>query len=246
MKIRTEMLMVVPGLVCLTLLSAHSAFAAAGSVARLNAAVDVVQEIMDTPDKAIPRDLFDASQCIVIIPGLKKAAFIVGGEYGKGFISCRQKTGTGWTAPGTVRIEGGSFGFQIGGAETDLVLLVMNKGGQDKLLSSQFTLGAGASVAAGPVGRAASAETDALMHAEILSWSRSHGVFAGISLQGATLRQDVSDNRELYGRTLENKEIIEKELPAPDEAKKLISLLEKHSPKKSPEKSAAVGAAALL
>jgi lipid-binding SYLF domain-containing protein len=187
---------------------------------------------MDTPDKAIPKELLDEAQCIVIVPGMKQGAFIVGAKYGKGYLSCRKRDGVDWTAPGTIRIEGGSFGFQIGGEETDVILLVMNKSGVDKLLSSQFTLGAGASVAAGPVGRSTKAETDALMSAEILSWSRSHGVFAGVSLQGATLRQDVGDNRDLYGRTLENKEIINEQLQVPPAAKPLISLLDKYSPRK--------------
>jgi lipid-binding SYLF domain-containing protein len=199
---------------------------------RLQKATDVFKEIMDTPDRAIPKELLDGAQCIVIVPGMKQGAFIVGAKYGKGYLSCRNKNGVGWTAPGTIRIEGGSFGFQIGGEETDVILLVMNKSGVDKLLSSQFTLGAGASVAAGPVGRSTKAETDALLSAEILSWSRSHGVFAGVSLQGATLRQDVGDNRDIYGRTMENKEIIEKQIPVPPSAKPLISLLDKYSPRK--------------
>jgi lipid-binding SYLF domain-containing protein len=202
------------------------------NVQRLQKAADVFKEIMDTPDKAIPKELLDEAQCIVIVPGMKQGAFIVGAKYGKGYLSCRKRDGVDWTAPGTIRIEGGSFGFQIGGEETDVILLVMNKSGVDKLLSSQFTLGAGASVAAGPVGRSTKAETDALMSAEILSWSRSHGVFAGVSLQGATLRQDVGDNRDLYGRTLENKEIINEQLQVPPAAKPLISLLDKYSPRK--------------
>jgi lipid-binding SYLF domain-containing protein len=199
---------------------------------RLQNSVDVFKQIMKTPDKAIPKELLDGAQCIVIVPAMKKGAFIFGAEYGKGYLSCRKEDGVGWTAPGTIRIEGGSFGFQFGGEEADVVLLVMNKSGENKLLSSQFTLGAGASVAAGPVGRATKAETDALMTAEILSWSRTHGVFAGISLQGATLRQDVGDNRDLYGRTLENREIIDKQLPVPPAAKPLIALLDKYSPRK--------------
>jgi lipid-binding SYLF domain-containing protein len=197
---------------------------------RLQAAATVLQEIMDTPDQATPQGLLDKSQCVVVIPGMKKGAFIIGARYGKGYISCREKSGVGRTAPGTVRIEGGSSGLQIGGTEMDVVLLVMNQSGVNRLLSSQFTLGADASVAAGPVGRAAKAETDALLTAEILSWSRSRGVFAGISLEGATLRQDVSDNRELYGRTLENREIIEKELPVPKQAAPFIAALNKYSP----------------
>jgi lipid-binding SYLF domain-containing protein len=207
-------------------------FSKSESADRLLNATDAFKDIMATPDKAIPRELLDGAQCIAIVPGVKKGAFIFGAKYGKGYISCRNANGVGWTAPGTIRIEGGSFGFQFGGEETDVVLLVMNKSGENKLLSSQFTLGAGASVAAGPVGRSAKAETDAQMSAEILSWSRTHGVFAGISLQGATLREDVSDNRQLYGRSLENKEIIDEQPPVPNAAKPLITLLDKYSPHK--------------
>ena len=202
------------------------------NVERLQNAAETFKAIMATPDKSIPEDLLNGAQCIVIVPGMKQGAFIVGAKYGKGYISCRNKNGAGWTAPGTVRIEGGSFGFQIGGEETDVVLLVMNEQGEQKLLTSQFTLGASGSVAAGPVGRSAKAETDALMNAEILSWSRTRGVFAGISLQGATLRQDLGDNRDLYGRTLENKEIINNQIPAPAAAKPLIDLLNRYSPQK--------------
>ncbi len=199
---------------------------------RLENAVIALREIMETPDKGIPHDLLDKCQCVVIVPAMKKAAFVLGAEYGKGFLSCRGKNGTGWTALGAVRIEGGSFGFQIGGSATDVVLLVMNENGAKKLLSSQFTLGADASVAAGPVGRAVDANTDALMRAEILSWSRSHGIFAGVSLQGATLRQDLTVNRELYGKTIENKEIIDQNPPPPAQTKDLIALLTQYSPRK--------------
>jgi len=202
-------------------------------VDRLSNASAVLREIMDTPDQAIPQELLDRSECAVIVPGVKKAALIIGDRYGKGYISCRNKNGPGWTAPGTVRIEGGSFGFQIGGSEMDIVLLVMNRRGADRLLSSKFTLGAGASVAAGPVGRTAKAETDALLTAQILSWSRSRGVFAGVSLQGATLRQDLDDNRELYGKTLTNRAIIQKAVPVPAPAKEFVSLLNKYSGRKT-------------
>jgi lipid-binding SYLF domain-containing protein len=200
---------------------------------RLDDAVDVITEIMDTPDKGIPQDLLDKSQCMVIVPGLKKGAFILGGKYGKGFVSCRRSGGQGWTAPGAIRVEGGSVGFQIGGSEADVILLVMNERGMKKLLSSKFTLGAEGEVAAGPVGRDATAQTDALMRAEILSWSRSRGVFAGISLQGATLREDLDDNKELYGRAYENQEILEGKASTPAAASKLISLLSKYSAKKT-------------
>src|SRR5215472_10608391 len=178
-------------------------------VKRLEEAAAVFSEIMATPDKGIPQDMLEKAHCIVIVPGLKKGAFIVGGKYGKGYLSCRNKSGAGWSAPGTVRVEGGSVGFQIGGSETDLVLLVMNERGADRLLSSKFTLGGEGEVAAGPVGRSATAQTDAYMRAEILSWSRSRGVFAGLALQGATLRQDLDDNATLYGMRLKNREIVQ-------------------------------------
>src|SRR4029077_11372588 len=174
---------------------------------RLNEAATVFSEVMSAPDKGIPQELLENAHCIVIVPGLKTAAFVFGGKYGKGYLSCRSKNGTGWSAPGTVRIEGGSVGFQIGGSETDLIMLVMNDRGEDKLLSSKFTLGAEGSVAAGPVGRTATAQTDAQMHAEILSWSRSQGLFAGVALEGATLREDLDDNAALYGQKLENRHI---------------------------------------
>src|SRR3984893_14083730 len=196
---------------------------------RLNEAAAVFTEVMDTPDKGIPQELLENAHCIVIVPGLKTAAFIIGGKYGKGYLSCRNKSGTGWSAPGTVRVEGGSVGFQIGGSETDVIMLVMNERGEDKLLSSKFTLGAEGSVAAGPVGRTATAQTDAQMHAEILSWSRSQGVFAGIALEGATLRQDLDDNRALYGKRLENRQIVTGGVRPPRSADKLMSLLNRYS-----------------
>ena len=198
-------------------------------LARLDVAADVLQEIMNTPDKSLPRDLLDKSHCIVVVPDSKKLAFIVGGKYGKGYISCRAQKG-GWSAPGTIRVEGGSVGFQIGVSETDAILLVMNERGVKKLLSSRFTLGGEGEVAAGPVGRDATAQTDAWMRAEILSWSRTHGLFAGISLQGATLRQDLRDNSAIYGRKVSNREIIYSGMPVPDAAKKLISMLDRYSP----------------
>jgi SH3 domain-containing YSC84-like protein 1 len=163
--------------------------AASEPVKRLNAAADVFSEVMSAPDKGIPAQLLENAHCIVIVPALKTAAFVVGGKYGKGYLTCRSKNNTGWSAPGTVRVEGGSFGFQIGGSATDVIMLVMNDEGEGKLLSSKFTLGAEGSVAAGPVGRTATAQTDVQLHAEILSWSRSQGLFAGIALEGATLRQ---------------------------------------------------------
>jgi lipid-binding SYLF domain-containing protein len=198
---------------------------------RLDDAAVMFSEIMGTADKSIPQDLLEKSQCVVLVPGLKKGAFIIGGKYGKGFATCR-KGGGGWSAPAAMRVEGGSFGFQIGGSETDVVMLVMNESGMKKLMSSKFTLGGEASVAAGPVGRESTAQTDAWMRAEILSWSRSRGVFAGISLQGATLRQDVDDNQEMYGRKYETPDLVNGDVAAPADAAKLMGLLNKYSAKK--------------
>lgn len=208
---------------------------------RLNEAATVFSEIMAAPDKGIPEDLLANAHCIVIVPGLKTAAFIVGGKFGKGYLACRNKSGVGWSAPGTVRIEGGSVGLQIGGSETDLIMLVMNARGADKLLSSKFTLGAEGSVAAGPVGRTATAQTDAQMKAEILSWSRSQGLFAGLALEGATLRQDLDDNATLYGKKLENRQIVTTGVRAPKAAAKLIALLNKHSARERTSTSTSSG-----
>jgi len=196
---------------------------------RLDAAAAVFSEVMSAPDKGIPQEMLEHAHCIVIVPDEKTAAFIVGGKYGKGVLSCRNKVGPGWSAPGTVRIEGGSFGFQIGGSSTDLIMLVMNERGADKLLASKFTLGAEGSVAAGPVGRTATAQTDAQLHAEVLSWSRSQGLFAGLALEGATLRQDLDDNATIYGKKLENRAIVTQKRQVPESAAKLINLLNKYS-----------------
>jgi lipid-binding SYLF domain-containing protein len=196
---------------------------------RLNQAASVLTEIMATPDKGIPEDLLEKAHCIVIVPSLKTAAFVVGGKYGRGFESCRKHDGVGWSAPAAIVVEGGSFGFQIGGSETDVVMLVMNDGGMNKLLESKFTLGGEGSVAAGPVGRTATAQTDAQMHAEILSWSRTQGLFAGIALEGATLKGDNDANVDLYGRKLSNREILTKGIRPPEAAERLLALLDKYS-----------------
>jgi lipid-binding SYLF domain-containing protein len=174
-------------------------FAGAEEEKRLINATSMFEEIMSIKDKEIPQDLLDKASCAVLVPGLKKGAFIIGAKFGRGFVVCRKKGGTGWSAPGAVRVEGGSLGFQLGGSETDVVMLVMNDRGAERLLSSKFTVGGEGSAAAGPVGRTASADTDATMRAEILTWSRSRGVFAGISLQGATLRPDRDSIKALYG-----------------------------------------------
>ena len=199
---------------------------------RLEASADMLTEIMSAPDKGIPQDLLEKAQCIVLVPGLKKGAFIIGAKYGKGFMLCRKESGVGWSAPAAIRVEGGSFGFQIGGSETDVVLLVNSEVGAKKLLASKFTVGADAQAAAGPVGRDSSAETDAQLHAEILTYSRSRGLFAGVSLQGATLRPDDDWNKELYGKAMSNRDIVLGNTPAPASAGKLIALLDKYSSRK--------------
>jgi lipid-binding SYLF domain-containing protein len=196
---------------------------------RLDDAATLFTEIMGTPDKSIPQDLLEKSHCIVLVPGLKKAAFGIGGKYGRGFAVCRQPGGPGWGPPAAIRIEGGSVGFQIGVSSSDVILLVMNEGGMKKLSNSKFTIGADATAAAGPVGRNATAQTDAFMTAEILSWSRSKGLFAGISLDGATLRNDLDENEGLYGQRWTSKQILGsgEKIPAP--ASKLIAELNKYS-----------------
>jgi len=203
-------------------------FGADDAVKRLHDSAEVITEVMGAADKAIPQDLFDKAECLVVVPGVKKAAFIVGGKYGRGFISCRHHDELGWSAPAAVKVEGGSFGFQIGGSETDVVMAVMNRRGAEKLLQSKFTLGADASVAAGPVGRTTSADTDAQMQAEILTWSRARGVFAGIALNGATLRPDDDTNKQLYGTVTSNREVIEHAKP-PAAARELLDVLNRYS-----------------
>ena len=201
---------------------------------RLKEAHDVLREILGTPDKGIPRDLMDKAECVVIFPSVKKAAFIVGASYGKGVITCRsgEEFRGPWSAPAMFALEGGSFGLQIGGEATDFVLLIMNKKGANSVMSSKVKLGADASAAAGPVGRTTSAETDVVMKAEILSWSRARGIFAGVSLAGSTLRSDDGANKQIYGKDLDAKAIVrEGKVTTPQPAKPLIDLLQKTSPK---------------
>jgi lipid-binding SYLF domain-containing protein len=202
---------------------------------RLASAATAFQEIMAADDKAIPQKLLDKAECVIIAPSVKAAAFIFGAKYGKGFVLCRGANGVGWSAPGAIRMEGGSFGFQIGGSGTDIFMLVMNRGGAEKLVkTSKFTLGGEMSAAAGPVGRNSTAQTDALMNAQILSYSRSRGIFGGISLNAGTLRQDLEDNRQMYNKTIENYEIVlDRKVEPNAEGKKLIDLLNKYSSRKT-------------
>ncbi|MGB7758650.1 MAG: lipid-binding SYLF domain-containing protein [Bryobacteraceae bacterium] len=196
---------------------------------RLDASADALTDMMRAADKGIPQDLIDKARCVVVVPGMKKAGFIFGAKYGRGFAVCRQHGGIGWSAPASMRVEGGSVGFQIGLSETDVVLLVMNEGGMRHLLSDKFTLGGEATAAAGPVGRDLAAETDAMMSAEMLSYSRSHGLFAGISLEGATLRPDEDSNRELYGRDATNREILTGDFKTPAVAARFEHALNRDS-----------------
>jgi SH3 domain-containing YSC84-like protein 1 len=195
---------------------------------RLQNSTTSFHEVMQAPDNGIPHDLFDNARCAVIIPGVKKAAFIVGGKYGRGFVSCRAN-GTGrFGTPAPIRIEGGSYGLQIGGSSTDVFMLIMNESGMKKLLSDKFTIGGEAGAAAGPVGRNTSANTDVLLHAEMLSWSRSRGLFAGLSLEGSTLRPDGGEAEKLYGRSVSNEEILQGELRTPRGARPLVAELNRY------------------
>jgi len=196
---------------------------------RLDASADTLIDMMRASDHGIPHDLLDRAKCVVVVPGMKKAGFIFGAKYGKGFATCRRQGGSGWSAPAAMQVEGGSFGFQIGASETDVVLLVMNDGGMKHLLSDKFTIGGEATAAAGPLGRDATAQTDAELNAEMLSYSRSRGLFAGISLEGATLAPDPGTNRELYGRDSTNREILTGDFKTPAVATKFERALHRDS-----------------
>ena len=199
---------------------------------RLENATAVFTEIMGTPDQSIPQDLLNKAECVIIVPNAKKGAFIFGGKYGRGYLSCRKTDGVGWTGPGAVRMEGFNFGLQAGGSETDIIMLVMNRAGAKRLLKSRFTLGGDASAAAGPVGRTITANTDVLLRAEILSWSRSRGVFAGVSLDGATMRHDLDVNERIYGTRYNNRDILELDLDPTAAGRGLVTLLNKYSSRK--------------
>jgi lipid-binding SYLF domain-containing protein len=203
---------------------------------RLQNSGKVIQEILDIPDD-IPQDVLDKARCVVVLPSVLKAAFVVGGSYGRGVMVCRTgKDFSGpWGAPAMYALEGGSVGFQIGGEATDFVILVMNNRGMDSLLHSKVKLGGDASIAAGPKGRTASAESDAYLRSEMLSYSRARGVFAGISLEGSTLRPDNDANGRLYGKGISAAEIVgESKVEAPEAGRKLVSRLQQASPRLKP------------
>jgi lipid-binding SYLF domain-containing protein len=201
---------------------------------RIHQSADVMKEILGMPEKGIPRDLLNRAECVIVYPSVKKAAFIVGGSYGRGLITCRRGANFSghWGAPAMFALEGGSFGFQIGAQATDFVLLIMNESGAKSVLSSKVKLGADASAAAGPVGRDTSAETDVVLKAEILSYSRAQGLFAGVSLEGSTMRSDDGANKTLYGRDLSAREIVrEGKVKAPAASARLLAVLDKASPR---------------
>jgi lipid-binding SYLF domain-containing protein len=215
------------------LAAALSATAGAQKVTdRLRESATVLKEILGIPD-GIPKDLLDRAECVIVIPSAKKGAIGIGGTYGRGAISCRSgETFTGrWSAPAMFAMEGASIGFQIGGQETDYVLLVMNDRGAESVLGSKVKLGADASAAAGPKGRTAGASTDIVMRAEILTYSRARGLFAGVSLEGSTLRTDEDANRDVYGKSLTAREIVRGGVDVPADARALVDLLNARSPK---------------
>jgi SH3 domain-containing YSC84-like protein 1 len=213
-------------LLSVSLLAAGSVLHAENANERLKEATEVVRELMGAGDSGIPQEFLQNAHCAVVIPGAKKGGFFIGAQYGRGFAICREKDARrGWGAPAAVRMEGGTIGAQIGGAETDIFMLVMNEEGMKKLLDSKFTLDASAGVAAGPLGRSASAKTDGHLTAGILSWSRSRGAFAGATVGGGSLRNDLDENEELYGKRLTNREILTGAVKAPASAQGLIAAL---------------------
>ena len=201
------------------------------AIHRIETSEEVLHEIIQAPDRGLPKDILEKAHCVGIVPGLKRAGFIVGAKYGKGIVACRTASPSGWSAPSTIVIEGGNIGFQIGLGETDLVFAVMNSRGENRLMQDKFTIGADAEAMVGPVGRDAQAQTDALMHAEILSWSRSRGVFAGVSLDGASLRADNDDNEAIYGSRLRQQEILHGHVAPPEVAARLYDELNRYAPR---------------
>jgi lipid-binding SYLF domain-containing protein len=224
----------------LTFVAAGAALLASGLWAqeenpdhRLRSAASVFHEMMSAPDRGIPRDLLEKAQCVIIVPGLKKAGFVFGADYGKGYALCRHAGS--WTGPAAITLGGGSFGAQIGVESTDVVMLVMDRKGMEKLASDKFTVGADASVAGGPVGRTSSADTDASLHAEILSWSRAHGVFAGVSLDGTVVKKDGGEDRKMYGQEVSEHAVLYGEVPPPAAGRVLMAELE-HFPREHAER----------
>ncbi len=208
------------------------AFAQKDAASRLQAATEDLREMMNASDKGIPQDLLNKATCVVVVPNLKAGGFIGGVQYGRGFFTCRRMNGVGWHTPGAIKLEGGKFGLLIGAKETDVIMLVMNRDGMNHLLSDKFQIGGEASGAAGPVGRDSSAMTDAEMHAEILSYSRSRGVFGGLDIGGSAVSTDENSIEELYGKKMTNKEIADSHIPVPPAAKPFIHELDRLSSRK--------------
>ncbi len=212
---------------CLTLVLPVVASDRGDDLGRIQKATQVFQEIMKTPDQAIPQELLESAKCVAIIPGEEKAAFIFGGNYGKGLATCR--TAHGWSAPMFLAVGGGSVGFQIGGSFTDVVMLFMNDHALQSLLSDKFKIGADATVAAGPVGRHAAAGTDVKLNAEILSYSRSKGAFAGVSVDGSVVQADKSGDKAMYGSSVTRREILDGKIAVPKTATRLVEDLGKYA-----------------
>jgi lipid-binding SYLF domain-containing protein len=214
------------------MLAAVPMFAQKGTAGRLVAATDDLKDALRANDKGIPQDLFDKATCVVVIPNLKQGGFIIGAKYGRGFFSCRRPSGVGWSAPGSVKVEGGKFGLLIGAADTNVVMLVMNRDGMRHLVSDRFVVGGEASAAAGPIGRDSSAETDAEMHAEILTYSRQSGIYGGLSLDGSTIHQDTDANKDLYGHDVSNSQLLTEHFHTPPEAEGFVHELDRISSRK--------------
>jgi len=215
--------------ICAVTLLGSQGFAASDKTkidSRLTRATRVIQEIMATPDKAIPNSILSDATCVAVVPGFKKGAFVFGGEYGQGVVTC--KTTHGWSAPAFVQMTGGSFGFQIGGQSTDLVLVAVNQRGMQDLMNSKFKIGGNASAAAGPVGRDASAATNLTLHSELLTYSRARGVFAGIDLSGTVVNQNTEDTRTFYGTDRPFDTILEGKVATPAEARPFVSIVAKY------------------
>jgi SH3 domain-containing YSC84-like protein 1 len=196
---------------------------------RLEHATEAMRVFL-SPESGIPKNLIGGAQCVVVVPRLMKGAFLIGGKYGRGFAACR-KTPTTWSAPAAIAIEGGSFGPQLGGSATDLIMLVMNQRGMARLLGDKFTLGGEAAIAAGPMGVTASANTDVSMMAEMISYSRAKGLFVGLSLEGATLRPDGGENKKLYGHEVGNRDVLMGKVPPPRGARAFVALLNRRARK---------------
>ena len=219
---------VLPLFTLLFLISASFADEDRGKVVgRIQGSADVLDEIMAAPDKGIPEEIMGSAECVAVVPSMLKGGFVIGGEYGRGVATCR--TTNGWSAPAFFRLGGGSFGLQIGGQAVDLVMLIMNQHGMQSLLTSHFKLGADASAAAGPVGRHAEGMTDWKMRAEVLTYSRARGLFAGVSLNGAVIKQDDGDTREFYGRMIPLRRILTGEIEAPKDSQPFLAAVAKYN-----------------